>query len=544
MKKFTVCIAMYNQIDYIETAIRSVLDQTYPNIEIIIADDCSKDFNKNTIKKIFDKYNKNNYKYKIIHNDKNLGIVKNLNNVVINAKGDYILLFAADDKLYDDKVISNFVEAFEKNSSVNIITSQCLLYDCKLEKINGVFVDRNEAFEINSYSSRQQYIKLCEGCIYGAGATAYKKEVLAKYNYFDESYKHVEDWSNWLRFLRNGEKIYYEDFITLCHRDGGISHNKSKKVPPHVREYYNDMAQVYKKEILGNLKNATFNEKVKIFNIIMKKFLHRKKQKNLDKYRGKHAFVICAYKEQKNIEDCIISLINQTLKSDIYISTSTPNKFLSEMSKKYNIKLFINRNKSNHIKDFNYAYTLVDTKYVTLCHQDDIYLSNFAEETVKKMEKQKRPVIAFTNYWEYKNNKIIKKNALLIIKRIINSPLLLFKKSKKVKMLTLSIGNAICAPTVTYNKLLVSKPVVDTEFKSNIDWISYIEFAKIKGSFVYIKKPLLLRRIHKESTTTKVIANTIKRDEDYIMFRKFWPEKIAKILLKIYSSSEKSNNIK
>ena len=139
--------------------------------------------------------------------------MKSLNNVINYAEGDYILFFAADDKLYDDNVINNFIKAFDSDRQKKIITSQCLLYDSKLEKINAVYVDRREAILFNKYSPHEQYVKLCDKCLYGSGGTAYRKDLLLKYNCFDESYKHVEDWSNWLRFLRNGEKIYYADFI-------------------------------------------------------------------------------------------------------------------------------------------------------------------------------------------------------------------------------------------------------------------------------------------------------------------------------------------
>lgn len=257
----------------------------------------------------------------------------------------------------------------------------------------------------------------------------------------------------------------------------------------------------------------------------------------------KHTFVICAYKEQPYLEECVKSLKNQTVKSKIILSTSTPNDFISGVAKKYNVELKINSKTKGHINDFCFAYKQANTKYVTLCHQDDVYYENFAEEIITKMEKSKRPVIAFSNYYELKNNKTVKNNLLLIVKRIINFPLLLFKKSKRMKLFTLSLGNAICAPSVTYNKEVLKRPLIASDFKSNIDWITYIEFAKEKGSFVYVKKPLMAHRIHEESTTTQVISNNVKHDEDYVIFKKFWPDIIAKFLVKIYSTSEKSNNI-
>lgn len=259
--------------------------------------------------------------------------------------------------------------------------------------------------------------------------------------------------------------------------------------------------------------------------------------------KNNHTFVICAYKEIPYLEACVKSLKNQTIKSRIIISTSTPNDFIKKVAEKYNVELVVNPEKKGHINDFCFAYNLAKTKYVTLCHQDDIYDEKFAETTIKKMEKNKKSIIAFTNYYELRNGKTIKRNMLLLVKRIINFPLKFFKKSKRIRLFTLSLGNAISAPTVTYNKELVDTPIKESNLKSDIDWDTWIDFAKKDGAFVYISKPLLKRRIHEESVTTAVISNNTKHAEDYEIFCRFWPEFIAKKLAKIYSKSEKSNNI-
>ena len=44
-----------------------------------------------------------------------------------------------------------------------------------------------------------------------------------------------------------------------------------------------------------------------------------------------HTFAICAYKESPYLEECIQSLMNQTVKSDILIATATPSKYMSIM---------------------------------------------------------------------------------------------------------------------------------------------------------------------------------------------------------------------
>ncbi len=51
----------------------------------------------------------------------------------------------------------------------------------------------------------------------------------------------------------------------------------------------------------------------------------------------------------------------------------------------------------------------------------------------------------------------------------------------------------------------------------------------------------MCHRVHEESETTTLIASNTRGEEDLQMFRRFWPEPIAKRLGKAYAASEKSN---
>lgn len=257
--------------------------------------------------------------------------------------------------------------------------------------------------------------------------------------------------------------------------------------------------------------------------------------------KKKHTFVICAYKEVPYLGECVESLLNQTKKSNIIISTSTPNDYIKSIAKKYKVKLVINYGKGGHVEDFCFAYQQAKTKYVTLCHQDDLYLPDFCEKVVNAMEKRKDSLISFTNYNEIKNDKLITTNKVLKIKHIMNFPFRFkFLSSKKiVKKGVLSLGCPICAPTVTYNKELVKEPIIGN-LKSNLDWDTWLYFAEQKGSFIYLKEKLLNHRIHSLSTTSLVLANEQKHIEDRLIFSRFWPNWIVNILMKLYGTSEEN----
>jgi glycosyltransferase involved in cell wall biosynthesis len=258
-----------------------------------------------------------------------------------------------------------------------------------------------------------------------------------------------------------------------------------------------------------------------------------------------HTFVICAYKESKYLEECIISLINQSIKSNIIIATSTPNKCIEELAQKYNLKIYINHGQSGIGNDWNFAVSKCNTEYVTIAHQDDIYEENYLENILyTKKKKEKKFVIAFSDYGEIRQNRKITQNFNLNIKKIMLFPLRFFKKSKVIQRLVLSFGNPICCPSVTLNKKLVGDTPYLTDLKCSLDWDTWASLAKIKGKFEYVSKNLMFHRIHEESETSNLIENNVRLDEDYIMFQKFWPKWFAKILISKYSRSMKSNEIK
>ena len=265
MKKFSVIITHYNQMRFIKEALDSVFCQTYKNIELIVADDGSPTFDRKKVERYIKNKNKKHFEYKILDSKINLGTVKNINNAIKITTGDYIMFFAADDKLYDENVVSNFVKAFQ-NERRNVITTQCLLYDENFKKLFGKFVNKYKSWLFNFKSSRSNYARMAIGCCYGSGGTAYRKEVFKKYGLFDERYIFVEDLSYWLKILREGEKLYYCNFNTLCHRDGGISHSVYSEytIPKHVRQYYFDILNIYGNEIFPYFEKFNIIEKYKI----------------------------------------------------------------------------------------------------------------------------------------------------------------------------------------------------------------------------------------------------------------------------------------
>ena len=256
-----------------------------------------------------------------------------------------------------------------------------------------------------------------------------------------------------------------------------------------------------------------------------------------------HSFAVCAYKESPYLENCIQSLLNQTVSSNIFISTSTPNQYIQSLAQKHHLHMIVNDGIRGIGGDWNYAYDHSDTALVTIAHQDDIYDPDYTKEMLASINRAKDPILYFCDYNELRNQEIIHSNSLLKIKRKILAPLKLscFWNSPFIRRRILSFGNPICCPSVTLVKSRLGTSPFTSDYLSNIDWQLWEKMSVQSGAFVYNPTPLMCHRIHQESTTSELIENDKRTEEDYAMFCRFWPASIAKLLTHYYSKGQNSN---
>lgn len=251
-----------------------------------------------------------------------------------------------------------------------------------------------------------------------------------------------------------------------------------------------------------------------------------------------HTFVICAYGDSRYLEECIQSLVNQTLKTDIILYTSTPSNYIEGLCEKYDIPVFSSVG-GGIGKDWNNALSFVQTQYATIVHQDDIYLSNYAKNVLSSVSDD--TLIAYSDYQELKDGNIIPLTSNLKIKHLMLRTMAMFPKWKFWRNRVLAFGNPISCPAVTYNLKNLNDFKFNEEMKVSLDWFAWYQIAQKKGSFIFVDESLMYHRIHEESETTNSIENNNRTNEDYEMYLLFWPNVVAKLLLKFYVKSQDTN---
>ena len=210
-KKYLVSIIMpsFNSSEFIEIAIKSVIDQTYENWELIIIDNGSED---NTIN-IINKLSKSNKKISLIKNNCNRGpgFARNLG--LKKARGAYISFLDSDD-FWDNNFLNEMINfAISKNHY--FVYCPYYLYKNNFYILNKVLLKANvhNILVSNPLS-----------CL----AVLIEKE---KLNYkFNEYFKTHEDIDLWIKIInKHGNAYCYNKSLAFYRqRDKSLSSNKIK----------------------------------------------------------------------------------------------------------------------------------------------------------------------------------------------------------------------------------------------------------------------------------------------------------------------------
>lgn len=94
----TIGIPVYRAVDYIEQTLMSALNQTFPNIEFLILDDCGEDGSMTIVEQIKARHPRGN-DIRILHNDYNLGVGASRNRILDETRGRYLYFLDSDDMI-------------------------------------------------------------------------------------------------------------------------------------------------------------------------------------------------------------------------------------------------------------------------------------------------------------------------------------------------------------------------------------------------------------------------------------------------------------
>ena len=193
-----ICIS-YNHAPYLVASLNSVLQQSYPNIELLIADDCSTDHSKEVI----ENWIKNHPTISFFPNLTNLGNTKTFNNVLKKANGEYIIDLAADDILLPN-CIEEQIQAFQNTnfSNLAVVYGNLELIDEKNQFISEHYTSNEHPQSGNIYKMVIGLSpKIC------SVSSMIRKDVLESVGGYDENLSY-EDLDLWIKVSRKYDFQY------------------------------------------------------------------------------------------------------------------------------------------------------------------------------------------------------------------------------------------------------------------------------------------------------------------------------------------------
>ncbi len=221
----SVIIPTYNRAHLIGRAIRSVLNQSYQNLEIIVVDDCSTDETKKVINTIREDAKRVRY---IIH-EKNMGGSAARNTGIKAANGKFIAFLDDDDEWQKDKLAKQI-------DKIKTLTNEWGAVYCGYYLMNK----RVSTCEAIKNGNLTKDILFGEMRIGGSSTLLFTKEAIERTGLFDESFERHQDYEYLLRFFRNYKLASIKDPLVKIYGHNIPNGEKLAKVKSYYLSKFNE----------------------------------------------------------------------------------------------------------------------------------------------------------------------------------------------------------------------------------------------------------------------------------------------------------------
>lgn len=290
----SVVVPIYKVEKYLDRCVKSIINQTYKNIEVILVDDGSPD----NCPKMCDDYKKKDKRIKVIHK-KNGGLSSARNVGIQNATGKYICFIDSDDYIEKDYV-KRMYEVISKEKLDFVVCNYNRVYDNKIQKCE---VDK---FKTENFITPAAWNKM------------YKKSLFDKISFPEGLY--YEDLGTFPRLYCHGNKYkIVEGYLyNYVQNSNSIMYQTNNKIFDiyKIFDLNYDYIKKYNKELILNLEMAY------IFHVIVGTTYRNAKSKDFN------------YKKFKSIKKHVIEMFPKWEK----------NKQIKNFSIIYKVYLFLYKN--------------------------------------------------------------------------------------------------------------------------------------------------------------------------------------------------------
>ncbi|MGP0580340.1 glycosyltransferase family 2 protein [Paenibacillus peoriae] len=209
----SVVIPAYNRPHTLKIAIDSVLEQTYPNIEIIICDDST----TNEVQEMLDSYLGSCPQIKYYKNEKNL-FLKNWHKCFDLASGEYINYLMDDDVFHKEK-IEKMIHFFRNFENITLVTSYRQTMNESGALIPPIYATKRLYDETRIMDGKilaNVALTRCLNVIGEPTTVLFKKtDLIERFGiYKGRQYSLLNDLASWLTLLSKGKAVYISEELS------------------------------------------------------------------------------------------------------------------------------------------------------------------------------------------------------------------------------------------------------------------------------------------------------------------------------------------
>lgn len=254
----SIIVLCYKNRHLLDAMLNSIVKQTYKNIQLIISDDCSDDFDVQEVERYIKSIEGEKFRDIIVRkNTKNLGTVRHIYEVLTIATGEYIIFTAADDRFQNENVILRYMQLFDNNKDKLWLVASCNFITPNYKKsvyISPTSDDKpyflnGDASKLYSRWSRRGMAVPC--------SMVFRRKAFEVVGGIDLDYVYLEDWPLVLKLLRAGHAPIYMSEIAAVHSVGGVTNSNQRYGLEVRKKFFDDKELVYQKEVKPYLNMLT-----------------------------------------------------------------------------------------------------------------------------------------------------------------------------------------------------------------------------------------------------------------------------------------------
>ena len=218
--QITVAMPVYNGEGYVHLAIQSVLNQTYPDFELLIVDNCSTDQTLEVVRTFSDQ------RIRLHINPTNLGMVGNWNKSIELATGEYIKFLSHDD-LLDSTCLEEQINGFfqHEQENIGIVTCKKRVINESGNKVMPGLGLRGQSRLISGHIATRKSIRSGRNIIGEPSVVLVKTSALKAVGQF-ELPEFTPDIKMWFKILQQYD-LYFIDKTLASYRISGQSTSSS-----------------------------------------------------------------------------------------------------------------------------------------------------------------------------------------------------------------------------------------------------------------------------------------------------------------------------